>query len=265
VTLGLDLRGGSHVLLEVDREDLEDQLARQLIGDIRQTMREERIRYSGLGRQNGIMSVRITEEADFDRAYERLRPGAAGVGGILRSRRHRARVRAAAPGRPGHLRLHHGGCRGQDRPRRAAVAGDRRASYQRPGHHRADHPAPRNRSHPGPGSRASTIPNASRTSWAVRQDCSSACCATTSPSSRANARRRNAMRCPTPSIPIHLLGADLEPCHGGRRTPGRRPAGLRCSDQRADRQLPLQSAGGVALRQADPGKCRTAVRHRARQ
>jgi SecD/SecF fusion protein len=73
VTLGLDLRGGSHVLLEVDREDLEDQLASQLIGDIRQTMREERIRYSGLGRQNDTMSVRITEEADFDRAYERLR------------------------------------------------------------------------------------------------------------------------------------------------------------------------------------------------
>ncbi len=73
VTLGLDLRGGSHVLLEVDRDDLEDQLARQLIGDIRQVMREDRIRYSGLGRQNGIISVRITEAGDFDRAYDRLR------------------------------------------------------------------------------------------------------------------------------------------------------------------------------------------------
>jgi hypothetical protein len=73
VTLGLDLSGGSHVLLEVDQADLEDQLSRQLIGDIRQTMREERIRYSGLGRQNGSVSVRITEAADFDRAYETLR------------------------------------------------------------------------------------------------------------------------------------------------------------------------------------------------
>ncbi|HUF46137.1 MAG TPA: protein translocase subunit SecDF, partial [Aestuariivirgaceae bacterium] len=73
VTLGLDLRGGSHVLLEVDRADLEDQLARQLLGDIRQTMRDERIRYSGLGRQNGTISVRITDPADFDRAYDKLR------------------------------------------------------------------------------------------------------------------------------------------------------------------------------------------------
>ena len=73
VTLGLDLRGGSHVLLEVDRADLEDQLARQLIGDIRQSLREERIRYSGLGRQNGSITVRITDAADVERAYAALR------------------------------------------------------------------------------------------------------------------------------------------------------------------------------------------------
>jgi protein-export membrane protein SecD len=69
VTLGLDLRGGSHVLLEVDRADLEEQLSSQLIGDIRQTMRDERIRYSGLGRQNGTIAVRITDDADVERAY----------------------------------------------------------------------------------------------------------------------------------------------------------------------------------------------------
>src|SRR5680860_683165 len=72
VTLGLDLRGGSHVLLEVDREDLREQLSTQLIGDIRQIMRDERIRYSGLGRQNGSIAVRITDDADIERAYELL-------------------------------------------------------------------------------------------------------------------------------------------------------------------------------------------------
>src|SRR3990172_6250661 len=60
VTLGLDLQGGSHVLLEVDRKDLTDQLAKQLIGDIRQTLREKQVRrYSGLGRtDDGGVSVR---------------------------------------------------------------------------------------------------------------------------------------------------------------------------------------------------------------
>ena len=36
VVLGLDLQGGSHVLLEVDQATLKDQYAKQLIGDIRQ-------------------------------------------------------------------------------------------------------------------------------------------------------------------------------------------------------------------------------------
>ena len=75
VTLGLDLQGGSHVLLEVDGKDLTDQLAKQLIGDIRQTLREKKIRrYSGLGRtDDGGVSVRITEDADVERAYTELK------------------------------------------------------------------------------------------------------------------------------------------------------------------------------------------------
>ena len=75
VTLGLDLRGGSYVLLEVDRKDLTDQLARQLTGDIRQTLRENKIRrYSGLGRSaDGGVSVRITDDADVEKAYTALK------------------------------------------------------------------------------------------------------------------------------------------------------------------------------------------------
>lgn len=73
VVLGLDLRGGSHVLLEVDQDELKDQLARQLIGDARQILREQRIRYSGLGRTENGVSVRITDPGEVDRAYEQLR------------------------------------------------------------------------------------------------------------------------------------------------------------------------------------------------
>lgn len=72
MTLGLDLQGGSHVLLEVDRADLAEQVSRQLIGDIRQTLREEKIKYSGLGKSADGVSVRITDAADQDRAFEKL-------------------------------------------------------------------------------------------------------------------------------------------------------------------------------------------------
>ena len=49
IVLGLDLQGGSHVL-EVDQATLKDQYAKQLIGDIRQALRAQKIPYSGLGR-----------------------------------------------------------------------------------------------------------------------------------------------------------------------------------------------------------------------
>jgi protein-export membrane protein SecD len=73
LVLGLDLQGGSHVLLEVDRNELESQLAKQLIADIRQTLREQKITYTGLGRMTKGVSVRITNPAHIDRAMEALR------------------------------------------------------------------------------------------------------------------------------------------------------------------------------------------------
>ena len=69
IVLGLDLQGGSHVLLEVDRRDLETQLSKQLIADIRQSLREQKIRYSGLGRAGAAVTVRIN-------GCSRSRPGA---------------------------------------------------------------------------------------------------------------------------------------------------------------------------------------------
>src|SRR6185503_6957273 len=73
MVLGLDLQGGSHVLLEVDRNELEGQLAKQLIADIRQTLREQKITYTGLGRVSKGVSVRITNPEQGDRALEALR------------------------------------------------------------------------------------------------------------------------------------------------------------------------------------------------
>ena len=73
VVLGLDLQGGSHVLLEVDQASLKDQYAKQLIGDIRQALREQKIRYTGLGRAGDTISVRITDPAEADKALEALR------------------------------------------------------------------------------------------------------------------------------------------------------------------------------------------------
>lgn len=72
VNLGLDLQGGSQVLLEVDRPDLVNHLADQMMGDIRQVLREERIGYTGLGRSGTQVTVRIRDTADVEKAMAKI-------------------------------------------------------------------------------------------------------------------------------------------------------------------------------------------------
>ena len=73
VTLGLDLQGGSNVLLEVDRADLLDKLTRQLASDVRNTMRDAKIGYSGLTRADDAVRVLVTKPEDADKADTELR------------------------------------------------------------------------------------------------------------------------------------------------------------------------------------------------
>ena len=62
--LGLDLRGGAHLLLEVDRESLVADRVETLEGDIRQTLRDERIGYRGLAARGQTVSFTLREPAD---------------------------------------------------------------------------------------------------------------------------------------------------------------------------------------------------------
>jgi protein-export membrane protein SecD len=68
ITLGLDLQGGSNVVMEVDRKDLRDQLTQQLTGDIRASLREAKIGYKGITKTENGVSVRLSNVADVDRA-----------------------------------------------------------------------------------------------------------------------------------------------------------------------------------------------------
>jgi protein-export membrane protein SecD len=68
ITLGLDLQGGSNVVMEVDDADLRKQLLDQLTGDIRATLREAKIAYKGISRTDTGVNVSLSNSADFDRA-----------------------------------------------------------------------------------------------------------------------------------------------------------------------------------------------------
>src|SRR3982074_1584456 len=49
VVLGLDLQGGSHILLEVDANDVRQQKLDQVRDDVRRVLRDAKIGYTGLG------------------------------------------------------------------------------------------------------------------------------------------------------------------------------------------------------------------------
>jgi len=72
MTLGLDLQGGSNVLLEVDRPDLKTRMVTQLSGDVRAALREAKIGYKGINRSDNGVTVRISDPADLDRAKVEL-------------------------------------------------------------------------------------------------------------------------------------------------------------------------------------------------
>jgi len=70
--LGLDLQGGSHLLLQMNTKELRDDLLESIAGDARQALREQRIGYSGLGRAGDEVRVTIRDQADVESALETL-------------------------------------------------------------------------------------------------------------------------------------------------------------------------------------------------
>jgi preprotein translocase subunit SecD len=83
VVLGLDLQGGSHILLEVDQADVRKQRMTSLLDDVRRTLRDARVRYSGLAIRGDSVEVRIGDDADFNAALAKLRELSVPLGGLL--------------------------------------------------------------------------------------------------------------------------------------------------------------------------------------
>jgi len=68
VNLGLDLQGGSHLLLEADVDAVVEDRLETLVSDVRLALRTERIRYRGLGVRNQRVVFRLVDPAERDRA-----------------------------------------------------------------------------------------------------------------------------------------------------------------------------------------------------
>ncbi|NQV84973.1 MAG: protein translocase subunit SecD [Rhodospirillales bacterium] len=73
VSLGLDLQGGSHLLLEVDSRAVVREYLDAMVDIMRSEMRKGRIRYSGLGVTADGAQVTIKDTAKLDEARKLLR------------------------------------------------------------------------------------------------------------------------------------------------------------------------------------------------
>jgi len=71
--LGLDLRGGIHVLIDVDMEAAVDQALERYTGDIRTELRKAKIRYLTIDRSEGRIAVRFNDQAVRDEALKLIR------------------------------------------------------------------------------------------------------------------------------------------------------------------------------------------------
>jgi preprotein translocase subunit SecD len=85
LVLGLDLQGGSHILLEVDANSVKKDKLDQVRDDIRRTLRDAKIGYTGLNVRSDNVEVRITRDTDLQNALTKLRELSQPLGGLLGS------------------------------------------------------------------------------------------------------------------------------------------------------------------------------------
>src|SRR6201989_1167004 len=72
VVLGLDLQGGSHILLEVDSNSVKKDKLDQVRDDVRRTLRDAKIGYTGLAAKADAVEVRV-KDTDLQAALPKLR------------------------------------------------------------------------------------------------------------------------------------------------------------------------------------------------
>jgi preprotein translocase subunit SecD len=81
IGLGLDLRGGAHLLASMDMDELKKDWLQKIVDQARQKLREAKLPYSGLGQSGGAVQVRLTKPEDMDAALKGLRSIVQAAGG----------------------------------------------------------------------------------------------------------------------------------------------------------------------------------------
>jgi preprotein translocase subunit SecD len=90
IVLGLDLQGGSYLLLEVDSNYVKKDKLDQVRDDARRTLRDAKIGYTGLAVRGDSVEVKISKDTDAETALSKLRELSQPLGGLLGSNGQRS-------------------------------------------------------------------------------------------------------------------------------------------------------------------------------
>jgi preprotein translocase subunit SecD len=85
LVLGLDLQGGSYLLLSLDANYVRKDKLDQVRDDVRRTLRDAKIGYTGLTARTDSVEVKITRDTDAPTALAKLRELSQPLGGLLGS------------------------------------------------------------------------------------------------------------------------------------------------------------------------------------
>jgi preprotein translocase subunit SecD len=83
LVLGLDLQGGSYLLLEVDANSVKKDRLEAVRDEARKVLREARIGYTGLNVRGDAVEVRISKDTDVPTALSKLRDMSQPLGGLM--------------------------------------------------------------------------------------------------------------------------------------------------------------------------------------
>ena len=262
IVLGLDLQGGSHLLLQVDSSAVRKERLQSLNDDVLRVLRQARIQFTGRAIVGNGVQVHITRDTDMDNALAKLRELSTPLSGILGTSGQRSIDVTANAGvitlTPTDAALTERIRQAVDQSiqiieRRVNELGLVEPTIQREGIDRILVQVP-GLQDPSRLKEIHRQDREARFPHGRSVDAGGAGGAIAAAGGLRGSRRRGRREI-----------SDRETRAGLRRRPDRRPAGFRPAHQRADRQLPLQFVGRAQIRRGDADQCRQAVRHRARQ
>lgn len=83
LSLGLDLRGGAHLLLAMDTQQIRKDWLDFLRDDARKALRDNKIGFTGIGIQGNALVVKLAKPEETDQAFKELQKLAQPIGNVI--------------------------------------------------------------------------------------------------------------------------------------------------------------------------------------